>query len=397
MTSDITDDFGLRRLRRPGGATAAVLLAVAMAACGRGQANTPGPGAGGPPAMAVEAVTLEEKPVERTSEFVGTIRSRRSTTIQPQVDGLITRIAVRSGDRVKPGTVLMEIDAQQQQASVASLESQRAARAADLGFARQQAERMKTLLAAGAASQQEYDQARTALEAAEAQVKAIEEQIRQQRVLLGYYRVTAPTAGTVGDIPVRVGDRVTTSTVLTTIDQNAGFEVYVKVPVQEAPGLRLGLPVRLLSPDGEVLAENPIDFIAPSVDDATQTVLVKTGIAQEPERFRHDQYVRAQIVWSASPGLTVPVISVNRINGQYFAFVVDSGEQGTVARQRPVDVGGVVGNDYVVRSGLKPGEQLIVSGIQKIADGMPVRVAAAGAPAGPGAPPAGAEQAGGRS
>ena len=104
-------------------------------------------------------------------------------------------------------------------------------------------------------------------------------------------------------------------------------------------------------------------------------MLVKTGIRENVARFRTDQFVRAQIVWAADPGLTVPIISLSRVNGQFFAFVAEAGENGaTVARQRAVEVGPVVGNDYVVASGLKAGDRLIVSGIQKVGDGMPVRI-----------------------
>src|SRR5262249_38079566 len=192
-----------------------------------GRSRGGAPGGGRAPAMPVEVVTLAEQPVQQTSEYVGTVKSRRSTTVQPQVEGFVTRILARSGDRVRPGTPLMEIDAGMQQAAVASLESQRAARQADVDYARQQATRMKTLLEAGASSQSELEQAQTALQTSEAQLKAIEAQIRQQKVALGYHTVTAPVAGVVGDIPVRVGDSVTRSTVLTTIDQNAGLEIYV--------------------------------------------------------------------------------------------------------------------------------------------------------------------------
>ena len=256
--------------------TAVCLLAAAMAAAGCG-----GPGAnaarpGGPPPAAVEVVTLGNAPVERTSEFIGTVKSRNSTTIQPQVDGIIRRIAVTSGARVAPGAVLVEIDGERQQASVATLQSQKAARQADLGLARQQADRSRTMLDAGAGSQMEYDQAAAALAASEAEVKAVEEQIRQQQVELGYYRVTSPTAGVVGDIPVRVGDRVTPSTVLTTVDQNAGLEMYVNVPVAQATGLKPGLPLRVLDEQGKVIATYKVGFISPSVDDAMQTVLVKS-------------------------------------------------------------------------------------------------------------------------
>ena len=84
------------------------------------------------------------------------------------------------------------------------------------------------------------DRAANALKAAEAQLRTVEEQIRTSRTDLGYYRVTAPTAGVVGDIPVREGDRVTKATMLTTVDANAGLEVYLNVPVQQAPKLNVG-------------------------------------------------------------------------------------------------------------------------------------------------------------
>ena len=356
-------------------------LAVLAAACGK-QAAAPG---GGPPAMPVEAVTLERRPVEQATEFVGTVKSRRSTTVQPQVEGFVTRILVRSGDRVGPGTPLMQIDPSMQQAAVANLESQRAGREGDLRYAQQEATRMKALLEAGASSQSELEQSQTALTNASAQLKAADAQVRQQRVALGYHLVSSPTAGVVGDVPVRVGDSVTRSTVLTTIDQNAGLEVYINVPVQEAEQLKVGLPVRLVDA-GRVLSTAKLSFVSPSVDARNQSVLVKASLEQT-EGLRTEQFVRARLLWAATPGLTVPLVAVNRVNGQYFAFVAESGEGGkTVARQRVVELGAVVGNDYVVKSGLKPGEKLIVSGVQKIADGAPVTITAPSVPASPAAP-----------
>ena len=134
------------------------------------------------------------------------------------------------------------------------------------------------------------------------------------------------------------------------------------MPVQQAPDLRVGLPVRLLDESGHIISTNPVFFVAPAVADATQTVLIKTGINQNQARFRPDQFVRARVVWASQRGLTVPIISLTRINGQYFAYVVESGEKGaTVARQRAVQVGPVVGNDYTVAGGLAPGDRLIVT------------------------------------
>jgi RND family efflux transporter MFP subunit len=317
--------------------------------------------------------------VERTNEYIATVKSRRSSTIQPQAEGFITRIAATSGQRVGRGAVLMEIDSGRQQAAVSSLESVRAAREADVQYARQQAERMKKLFEAGAVSQQEYEQAATAVQTTQAQMRALDAQIREQRVELAYHRVTAPTAGIVGDIPVRVGDRVTRSTVLTTIDENAGLELYINVPVAQAPGLKPGMLVRIVSDSGETIATSEVNFISTTVDESTQSVLVKAPL-QSNLSFRTDQFVRTHLVWSNDPGLTVPLIAVTRINGQYFVYVVENGEGGaTVARQRSVKLGPIVGNDYVVLAGLKEGEQLIVGGVQKIGDGMPVKAVPPGA------------------
>ena len=344
--------------------------------CGGGGA--PAGAAGGPgagmPAMAVDIVTLQAKPVEQTTEFVGTVKSRRSTDIQPQVEGFITRIVARPGQRVAAGALLMEIDSRVPQAQVSGLESVLAQREIDVTYARQEADRAVKLLKAGAASQMEADRAANALKAAEAQLRTVQEQIRTARTDLGYYRVTAPTAGVVGDIPVREGDRVTKMTKLTSVDANAGLEVYLSVPVQEASKLRLGLPVRIVDDAGATLAEEKINFISPSVDERTQTVLVKTPVSV-PGTLRTDQYVRTYVIWSTEPGLTVPVTSVTRINGQWFAFVAEPGEggKGLVAKQRSIDLGPVVGNNYTVISGLKPGEKLIAGGIQKIRDGAPVQ------------------------
>jgi RND family efflux transporter MFP subunit len=376
MDHDMTSIPPSTRARRVLPAVA-VLLACA---CGRGQPPA------GPPAMNVEAITLAERPVEQTSEFVGIVRSRRSTTVQPQVEGFVTRILKRAGDRVEPGAVLLEIDPRIQQAAVSSLESQRAAIEAQVQYARQQAERLKTLLAAGASSQSEMEQAQTALDTSQAQLKALEAQISQQRVTLSYHQVKATVAGILGDIPVRVGDSVTRSTLLTTIDQHAGLEVYINVPVQQASSLEVGLPVHLVDDTGKRLSTESLTFVSPAVDAATQSVLAKSGL-EHASGFRTEQYVRAQIVWSREPALTIPLVSLNRINGQFFAYVVEPGEGGkTVARQRSVETGPVVGNDYVVKSGLKAGEKLIVSGVQKIRDGAPVNATAPAPP--PADPPA---------
>ena len=189
---------------------------------------------------------------------------------------------------------------------------------------------------------------------------------------LRYHRVAAPTAGIVGDIPVRVGDRVTVSTMLTTVDRPGGLEAYVNVSLERAPRLRLGLPVQILDGTGTELARSRIAFISPRVDDQTQTVLVKASVPNEDGRLRTAQFVRARVVWETHEGPVVPVLAVSRIGGRSFAFVAVEEKGGLVARQKELRLGDIVGNDYVVRDGIKSGDKVVVSGTQFLADGVPV-------------------------
>lgn len=352
------------------------LLVSVLPASGCAGGSTPAQGApAGPPPVAVEIRTVEMKPIDQTSEFIATLQSLRSTTVQPDAEGIVNRIFVKSGDRVRAGDPLLQINPDKQMASVRSTEANRAGTEADVQYWRLQVKRLEALVDAGAISKQEFEQAQNSLRTAEARLGSLDAQLKEGRVELRYYRVTAPQSGTVGDIPVRVGDRITTSTVITTIDQNEGLEVFIQVPLDRSPDLRLGIPVEIIDSEGKVVASNPISFIAPRVDDATQTVLVKSALRQKvPSSVRVHQFVRARIIWSATPGVTAPVTAVTRVSGQYFCFVAEPGPQGgLVARQKPIQVGELLGNDYVVRSGLKAGDRLIVSGIQKLGDGAPVQ------------------------
>jgi len=256
---------------------------------------------------------------------------------------------------------------------VRSTESQRVGREADVSYWKAQVERLTSLLKAGAISQNEFDAAKHNLTTAEASLAGLNAQVREGRVQLQYFRVTASTAGVVGDITIREGDRITTSTVITTIDDKAGLEAYIQVPIDRAPDLRAGLPAQILDADGKVVATNPISFVSPRADPATQTVLAKSLLRETPADMKIQQFVKIRVIWRSVPGLTIPITAVTRINGQYFCFVAEPAGDGLVARQRPLQVGDVLGNDYVVRGGLKTGERLIVGGIQKVADGAPVK------------------------
>src|SRR5258705_12885769 len=200
----------------------AIVASATVAAAGGGGTQQAGPGGAGGrgafPAMDVKTITLAPKPIPQTSEFVGTVRSLRSTNIQPQVEGYVRQIMVKAGDRVRAGQPLVQIDPEKQQATVAASQSQRASREADLEFAHQQLARAQKLFDSGAVSRAELEQAETAVKTADAQLATVNSQIRENQVQLQYYRVTAPADGVVGDLEVRQGDRGAPATLLTTID-----------------------------------------------------------------------------------------------------------------------------------------------------------------------------------
>jgi RND family efflux transporter MFP subunit len=290
----------------------------------------------------------------------------------PQVEGWITEIYVHSGDPVAAGAHLVQIDPAKQQATVKSQQSARAAQEANVEYAREQFNRTSGLYKAGVVSKQDMDQAKSALDAAEAQLQALDAQLREQQVQLHYYTVNATRAGIVGDIPVRVGDRVTTTTTLTTIDEPGGLEAYIYVPIERSPQLKRGMLAQIVDSEGHVLSDSHVAFISPRVDDTTQTVLVKASVANRNDRLRNAQFIRARMIWGTHPTPVAPVLAVSRLGGQYFAFIAEAAGNGFVARQRPLHIGQMVGNDYSVLEGLKPGDRIIVSGTQFLVDGMPV-------------------------
>ena len=322
--------------------------------------------------MPVQLAVVRPVPIEDASEYLAMIQSLSSTSIKPEVSGEVTRIYVKSGDRVTTGTPLVQIDRRRQEATVSSQAASLAAQEAAVTYARQQLERAKTLLAAGAISQQEFDQAKSSYDSAQSQLSALNALLHEQRVTLQYYDVKAPADGTVGDVPIRVGMHVTSDTVLTTVDRNQSLEVYVQVPLERGGDLKTGLPLQILDgASGAHLADTTVSFVSPSVDDQTQSVLVK-GRLTGTGALRSSQFVRARIVWRTTEGLVVPVLSVVRINGQPFVFVAEQQSERLVAHQRPVQLGPMTGNNFTVVSGLEANERIVVSGVQKIANGAPI-------------------------
>ncbi len=348
----------------------ALALVLAFTACSRSSADAPQ----GPPVMPVKIQTVQDQPIGDASEYVATIKSRHSATIMSDVEGWIFGIHVHSGQFVHKGDTLMEIDPRRQVAMVSNIDSQRKSKEAALAWAKAQFDRVSALAASGVMSQQDLQQAQSAYDGALNDVKAMDAQITQQQVQLKYYNVFAPTDGIVGDVPVHVGDRVTNTTVLTTIDERSGLEVYISIPSEHAGDIKLGAPVEVVDQAGKVLLRTKVDFISAQVETGTQSILVKAPADQAADVLRAMQLVRARIVWSTHSGVTVPVVAVNRVSGQFFAFVAKQDNGKLVAHQVPVELGEIVGNDYAVLSGLKSGDQVVVAGGQNLADGMPVRI-----------------------
>jgi RND family efflux transporter MFP subunit len=166
---------------------------------------------------------------------------------------------------------------------------------------------------------------------------------------------------------------VSSQTLLTTVDENKDLEAYVYVPTEDAAKIRMGLPVQIVTSTGELIESSQIYFVAPVVDNALQGILVKAPVHSSLDRFRNAQLVKARVVWSTAPTPTIPILAVTRIGGQSFVYLAVAEGNGHVAKQRAVNVGETIGNNYAVTGGLQPGEQVIISGIQFLNDGVRVQ------------------------
>ena len=323
--------------------------------------------------MPVKVVDVSAKKVGDFTEYLATLKSRRSSVLQPQVEGQITKIFVHSGDHVSEGTPILQIDPLKQQATVNNLQANQQSKQATLQLAERELQRREALAKAGVISRQELDQAQTAYDSAKADVEATGAGVREQQVQLHYYTVKAGGDGTVGDIPVRVGDRVTTQTVLTTLDLGGELEAYVYIPGRQVADVKVGTPVELIGDDGKVLTRSAVTFVSPRVDPTSQLVLIKAQVSNKNHEFRNDQVVHARVIWQKSERPTIPVTAVSRISGETFAYVAETNGGQTVAKQRNVKLGEIMGNDYVILDGIKPGDKLITTGVQMLADGVPVK------------------------
>jgi RND family efflux transporter MFP subunit len=343
---------------------------LALTACNKKAAAPSGPAM---QALPVQTITVSSSAVPNFDEYVATIKSRRSATLSPQVDGNLTAILVHSGQRVKSGQVLMQIDSSKQEATVEAQKATVQQKLAVYKYNQTEIERARKLNAAGVTSRDALDQAEQAYANSKADYESAKASLLTQEKQLGYFQIRAPFDGIVGDIPVHIGDYVSQTTMLTTVDENRDLEAYVYVPTERASQIRMGLPVEILDNNEKPLERTQIDFISPQVDNQLQGILVKAPVHSEEAALRTDQLVKARIIWNTSSTPVVPVLAVTRLGDQAFVYVAQDQNGHYFAHQVPVELGDTVGNQYSILSGLKDGEKVIVSGTQFLVDKMPVQ------------------------
>src|SRR5580698_1886539 len=344
------------------------LILLALSACAK-QA----PPAAAPQALPVQTQTITAAAVPQYDEYVSTIKSRRSATINPQVDGNLTKIYVHSGDRVHAGQILMEIDPAKQEATVSSSRATEQQKLAVFQYNQIEVERQRKLFEQGVSSRDAFDQAEQAYKNSQADYESAVATTQSQKKQLGYYHIAAPFDGIVGDVPVHLGDYVSATTVLTTVDESRDLEVYVYIPAERVTQIRRGLPIVILDNQENVLEHTAIDFISPQVDNGLQGILAKAPVKADLGKLRNLQQIKARVVWTTSSIPVVPVLAVTRLGGQTFVYVATNQGGKYFAKQRPITVGDTVCNDYAVLGGLQNGEKVIVSGTQFLIDGAPVQ------------------------
>lgn len=368
-----------------------------------------------PPAL-VKIQAAQTEKVQQTTNYTAAAKSRHSVALTPQIDGTIRKILVQAGDMVKQGEPLIVISPEHQEASVnssqaahssisqdlqtakqmlASLVSQREAKQSNLHLAKDNKERFQALSESGAVSKLEYDQRVNALETAQSELTSTEAQIsaqkatinriehqiaqaganlHQEQVQLQYYTIKAPFAGIVGEIPVKVGSYVNTTSALTTVTANQPLEIHIDIPVELSSSLKIGMPVELLDARDKMIGDAKVSFVAPNVSPDSQTVLIKAAYDNADAKLRADQLLKARIVWGKHEGLKVPTEAVVHQAGEDFIFIAESGKTGMSAKQVPVQLGDIEGSSYQVVSGIKPGDKVIISGVQNLSDKAPISV-----------------------
>ena len=369
------------------------LVATFAVACGKKEAP-----AGAPPEVYVADVVQKDVPVYL--ELVGQTRGFQDVEIRARVEGYLDRVAFTEGAFVRKGELLYQIDPLPLEAALANAKAQLATAEARLQKTNTDVNRLTPLAKQQAVSQQELDNALSAQDAARAQVDANKAAVDKATLDLGYTRITAPLDGLVGTTEVKAGNLVGRgeSTLLTTVSQvdpilfRAGISEaeYLRLAkrIAEAGGAAAVRPraeIQLLLADGTVHPHpGHVDAVERAVDATTGTLAVQFKFPNPDRVVRPGQYGRARFVIETKPAaLLVPQRAVIELQNLYSVAVVGAGNK---VEFRNVKVGPRVDSLWLIEEGLKPGEKVIVEGLQKARDGaVVVPKAGAAAPAGKGA------------
>jgi len=361
-------------------------LALALAACGGGQgAGAAGGLAAAPPPAEVGVVTVAAQAAPLTTELPGRVEASRVAQVRARVTGIVQKRLFREGSDVKAGQALFLIDPAPYQAAVDSARAQVAKAQANAVQATAQATRFKPLREANAISQQDYINAQAAQAQADADVAAARAALQVAQLNLGYATVTAPISGRIGRALVTEGALVsqTEATQLALIQQIDPVYVNSTQPVADFERLRRSAsadgkavaesaPVRVVLDDGTELPQGGrLLFSDLSVDPTSAQVILRAEVPNPQARLLPGMFVRTRLVQGQiANAMLVPQQAVTR--GPQGDSVLVVGEGG-MAAPRPVKVGGSAGSRWIVLDGLKPGEQVIVEGFQKMRPGAPVK------------------------
>ncbi|HWJ96216.1 MAG TPA: efflux RND transporter periplasmic adaptor subunit [Telluria sp.] len=361
------------------GPLAAAFAAAGMAAvlAGCGQANSQP--AGAPPAPPVSVAQVVERTVAEMQEFSGRLEAVERVEIRPRVGGFITKVNFRAGAMVKKGDVLFVIDPRpfQAEADRAAAAARSAKAKADL--ARVELARSERLLADKAIAQREFDEKASSLKELDAQARAAEASYEAARLNLAYTNVTAPISGQVSKAEITAGNLVDGSAVLTSIV--SGNPIYASFDGDESTYLRVGQALRAgekvavrigLASEAGFPHEGKLEFVDNRLDPATGSVRMRATLDNGDGLLVPGLFARVQVgggASGASRALLVSDRAVGTDQDRKFVYVVGAGNK---AEYRPVVLGPTVDGLRIVRSGLKPGEQVVVNGLQRVQPGAPV-------------------------
>ncbi len=351
-------------------------VVAAAAACGpRAKMKTMPP-----PRVVITTVAQRDVPIYR--EWIGTTEGNVNADIRPRVDGYLMRRVYTEGSYVHQGQPLFEIDPRQMQAALQQAQANVAQARANLAKAEHDVKRDEPLAAERALSQQELDNARSAEAASQASVGAAEAALEQARLNLSWTNVTSPISGIAGLAQAQVGDLVSPQTTLTTVSTVDPIRVAYQVSEQEYlqfqndPAMR-NAELQLVLADGTVFPHRGhIGLTGREVDVKTGTITTIGFFPNPGNVLRPGQYARVRAIVAIRRGaLLVPQRAVNELQGMAQIAVV--GPDDTVSI-RTVKPGERVGSDWIIDSGLKPGDRVIIEGFQRVKSGMKVNPEDAG-------------------